>query len=103
MTHPLTTAAFLIVFQLISRFIFAEAVNLDTCGAIRQQNITQNETDAAASPYMSITYDQCIVECGSGLGDVNWQAFSQDFGAWYLPWISLMFQIPFGAERESQC
>ena len=32
------------------------------------------------------------------MGDVIWETFSQSFGAWYLPWIALMFQIPFGAE-----
>jgi hypothetical protein len=34
------------------------------------------------------------------MGDVNWQGLSQNFGAWLLPWITLMFQIPFGAERK---
>ena len=35
------------------------------------------------------------------MGDINWPGFSQNFGAWLLPWITLMFQIPFGAERKS--
>ena len=31
------------------------------------------------------------------MGDFNVQDLSQNFGAWFLPWIPLMFQIPSGA------
>ena len=37
------------------------------------------------------------------MGDVDWEALSGNFGGWLLPWIALMFQIPFGAERKSHC
>ncbi|KAF9648211.1 hypothetical protein BDM02DRAFT_3096835, partial [Thelephora ganbajun] len=50
-------------------------------------------------PPLNVSYEQCLAECGTGMGDIDWQGFSQNFGAWLLPWIALMFQIPFGAEQ----
>jgi len=50
-----------------------------------------------------MTYEQCLAECGGGLGDVNWSVFSQSVTTWYIPWIALIFQIPFGAEGEPFC
>ena len=41
------------------------------------------------------------MECGNGVGDIDWEALSGNFGAWLLPWIALMFQVPFSAERKS--
>ena len=107
MANPLLTIAALlfVIFQLIAHFTCAEAVDLDACGTMLQQklqNVTQSTTNTTAPPDLSISYQQCVAECGGGLGNVNWQGFSQDFGAWLLPWISLMFQIPFGAERKSR-
>ena len=81
-----------------------DAVRLTACGArLREQqakewNATHDPTEPP--PPLSLSYEQCLVECGAGLGDVNWRAFSQSFSAWLLPWIALMFQIPFGAEGE---
>lgn len=101
-----TIAAFLIIFQFVIHLPCVDAVDLDTCGTrlLRQQNTTHNTTNALGSPsVLRISYEQCLVECGTGLGDVNWQGFSQNFGAWFLPWVSLMFQIPFGAERKFKC
>ena len=100
---PAIATLLLVVFQLITHFACAEAVNLDACGTTLQrklQNATQSTTNITAPPDLSVSYHQCVAECGGGLGNVNWQGFSQDFGAWFLPWISLMFQIPFGAERK---
>ena len=54
------------------------------------------------SPPLNISYKQCLANCGTGVGNIDWQHFPQNFGVWFLPWISLMFQIPFGAERRSR-
>ncbi|KAF9781138.1 hypothetical protein BJ322DRAFT_254518 [Thelephora terrestris] len=60
-------------------------------------NIAQNVTIAAdSSPTLHGSYEQCLLGCGSGMGQVN---FSQNYDTWLLPWISLMFHIPFSAER----
>ena len=100
----LAAAVVLVTLQLMMHSICVLAVDLDQCGARLQgqQNTTQNTTDAQGSPpTLRVSYEQCLVECGGGLGDINWQYFSSNFGAWSLPWISLMFQIPFGGERKS--
>ena len=95
-----TATSLLIVFRLVT---FVDAVNLKECGARlqRQQNATWNTVyEPEYPPPLRLSYEQCLVECGAGIGDVNWQGLSPNFGAWLLPWIGLMFQIPFGAERE---
>jgi len=77
------------------------AVNLRQCGARLKdlQEGTWNTTNStSAPPPLHLSYEECILECGGGTGDINWDKFSQSFGAWFLPWIALMFQIPFGAE-----
>ena len=77
------------------------AVNLRKCGTILQaaQQGAWNATNGTSpAPALQLSYRQCVEQCGGGIGDVNWEAFSQSFGAWFLPWIALMFQIPFGAE-----
>lgn len=94
----------LITSHFVVHFPSVDAVDLRACGARlqEQQNTTWNATYHTESPpILRLSYDNCLVECGTGMGDVNWRGFSQNFGAWLLPWIALMFQIPFGAERES--
>jgi hypothetical protein len=89
------------VLALMVCFDGVNAVNLQKCGARLQAaqggalNTTSNTSPA---PVLRLSYEECIVECGGGVGDVSWQAFSQSFGTWFLPWIALAFQIPFGAE-----
>ena len=97
-------AALLAVLQFAAQIPCADAVNLIACGARvqEQQNATQNTCTTEPPLALCISYEQCLVACGPGMGSVNWQNFSQNFGAWLLPWITLMFQIPFGAERKSR-
>ena len=79
------------------------ATNLRECGARLKdlQEGTWNATNSTSPPPpLRLSYEECVSECGGGTGDVNWDAFSQSFGAWFLPWIALMFQIPFGGERR---
>ena len=98
------TVTLLIVLQFAAQIPRADAADLTACGARmqEQQNAARNTTNTTElPPELRISYEECLVECGAGMGDVNWQGFSQNFGAWLLPWITLMFQIPFGAERKS--
>ncbi|KAF8834534.1 hypothetical protein BDN67DRAFT_859393, partial [Paxillus ammoniavirescens] len=43
----------------------------------------------------AITIDACYSQCGTGQEPFNWQTFSQDFGAWLLPYLALISQLPF--------
>ena len=96
----------IIILHLTAHFPSVQAVNLKECGArLRgQQDVARNTTNTTGLPSaLVISYQQCLIECGTGMGDIDWQAFSQNFGSWYLPWLALLFQIPFGAERMFQC
>ena len=63
------------------------AVDLDKCKANFQNETGQTQ----------FTYKQCLETCGGGAGVFKWKMFSDDFSTWLLPWIALMFQLPFGA------
>ena len=99
----LSPVTLLLALKFATHFPCVGAVDLKACGdrLQEQQGATWNATHPTEPPPpFSLTYEQCLVECGAGVGGVNWQGLSQNFGAWLLPWITLMFQIPFGAERK---
>ncbi|KAG2148055.1 hypothetical protein DEU56DRAFT_978296 [Suillus clintonianus] len=50
-----------------------------------------------ASDATSITYALCKSACGKGAESFQWSIFSQDLGAWLLPNLALISQLPFGA------
>ncbi|KAF9649011.1 hypothetical protein BDM02DRAFT_3114536 [Thelephora ganbajun] len=77
------------------------AVKMDECGARLKeaQAVAWNATHSSVPPPLQITYEQCLVECGGGLGDISWSAFSQSVITWFIPWVALSFQIPFSAEN----
>lgn len=75
---------------LLCLFIQVNAVDLDRC-----RTGFANGTNQSGPP--EITYNQCLETCGKGPGDFQWTMFSQGFGSWLLPWIALIFQLPFGA------
>lgn len=85
-------------------FTGVNAVDLIECGKRLQaaREGSWNATNGTSpAPVLRLSRQECFAECGAGIGDVSWEAFSQSFGAWFLPWIALMFQIPFGAECTS--
>ena len=78
-------------------------VNLDECANRLKdaQAATWNATHPSIPPPpLNLTYEQCLAECGKGLGNISWDVFAQSITAWFLPWVVLLFQIPFGAECE---
>lgn len=100
MPHAVVLAT---LFLLVTCPLVARAVNVDVCGdRVRATRAAAwNATHSSVPPPpLQITYEQCLVECGEGLGDVNWIVFSQSVTTWYIPWIALIFQIPFGAEGK---
>ncbi|KAF8839344.1 hypothetical protein BDN67DRAFT_997316 [Paxillus ammoniavirescens] len=46
----------------------------------------------------AITIDACYSQCGTGQEPFEWETFSQDFGAWLLPYLALISQLPFGGK-----
>jgi hypothetical protein len=55
---------------------------------------------ANISEATAITYDLCVVACGSGPEPFEWSVFSQEFSSWLLPWLALISQLPFGANDK---
>ena len=52
-------------------------------------------------PPFQLSHQQCLVGCdASGLGGIVWGTLLQEIGACLFPWIALIFQIPFSAERK---
>ena len=47
-----------------------------------------------------MTYGLCIKACGTSPEPFIWTVFSQQFGAWLLPWLALVSQLPFGANDK---
>jgi hypothetical protein len=89
------------------------AVNFSQCLADVQ--LYANETQDTSSlrfnngslvPVQSIfnatamTIGACYSQCGTGQESFDWQTFSQDFGAWLLPFLALISQLPFGAKYQ---
>ena len=91
----------LVFFAFLGGLTGVGAMNLIDCGKVLRaaQEDAQNATNSTRPlPPLRLSYGECVNLCGAGTGDVNWDSFSQSFGAWFLPWIALMFQIPFGSE-----
>ena len=100
-----TIARILLAFLFVSTVCLSgvDAANLGKCGArlqAAQQGAWNATNSTSPAPVLRLTYEECVAECGGGIGDIEWEVFSQTFGAWFLPWIALTFQIPFGAECE---
>jgi hypothetical protein len=98
---PLTVV--LLVILLVASTGRVGAINLAQCGMkLAERNATYWNVTLVptAPPSFNLSYTQCLAECGDGMGDIDWARFSQTFSSWLLPWIALMFQIPFGGEGE---
>ena len=91
LTNSVTTVKLWLPYAfLLCLFVQVDAANLGQCSAK-----IANEPGQSNPPNM--TYTQCVGACGGGAGDFQWTMFSQGFGSWLLPWIALIFQLPFGA------
>jgi len=99
--HP-QTVSLVTLFLLVTSPLGVHTVELDRCGD-RLRNAHEadwNLTHSDPPPPLYVTYEQCLAECGTGLGSITWDVFPQSITAWFLPWIVLAFQIPFGAKCE---
>jgi hypothetical protein len=101
-----TEQLFLFLFVFTSCLPAVTAVNINQCPDDVRRAAGWNGTSSGNSsigpdPGVNITYAQCVATCGgNGIGDFDWMSFSQNFSTWLLPWIALIFQLPFGAEGE---
>ncbi|KAF8839341.1 hypothetical protein BDN67DRAFT_780186 [Paxillus ammoniavirescens] len=92
---------------------YSNAVNFSQCliDVQRHANETQdinglrfnngsNVTLQSIFSATAITIDACNSQCGTGQEPFEWETFSQDFGAWLLPYLALISQLPFGARYQ---
>jgi hypothetical protein len=85
------------------------AVNLAECLSTIVQNANASgiltglldgdgQPVSTTSDTMAISYWLCASTCGTGSETFQWSIFSQEFGAWLLPFLALISQLPFGAQ-----
>ncbi|KAF8621761.1 hypothetical protein AX15_007500 [Amanita polypyramis BW_CC] len=66
----------------------------EVAGAVNSSGIqVANASDASG-----LTYNVCKGLCGSGPETFNWRVFSLQFTSWFLPWLPLMSQLPYGSK-----
>ncbi|KAK0451451.1 hypothetical protein EV421DRAFT_2031250 [Armillaria borealis] len=46
----------------------------------------------------TVTLELCYRACGRGSEPISFLAFAQESGAWLVPWLALLSQLPFGAK-----
>jgi hypothetical protein len=63
-----------------------------------RDNVGRPVTDISNAT--AITYDLCLRACGASAERFLWSIFSQEFSAWLLPWLTLVSQLPFGANDK---
>ncbi|KAM6492326.1 hypothetical protein JOM56_012050 [Amanita muscaria] len=84
--------------QVMASTNFAECYN-----QLLNRNSTEGVVDGSGWPVTNIsdavgyTYQACLSQCGRGNEPFNWPEFNQQFTAWFLPWLALISQLPYGA------
>jgi hypothetical protein len=59
--------------------------------------VNNNGEPVPASNATALSYNYCKSECSPRPEPFDWNQFSQQFSQWLLPWLSLLSQLPFGA------
>ncbi|KAJ7025573.1 hypothetical protein C8F04DRAFT_1127997 [Mycena alexandri] len=83
------------------------SVNFDTCLAqvrngdwgLTGGTDNQGRPVSNISLATAITYDLCVVACGSGSEPFVWNIFSQQFSAWLVSAETLMFRVVWPREK----
>ncbi|VDB92011.1 unnamed protein product [Peniophora sp. CBMAI 1063] len=62
-----------------------------------------NKRNPVSSPQdaTAISLELCRSVCGASPEPFQWNTFSPQFGAWLLPWLALIPQLPFGSRNRS--
>lgn len=107
MRHGLPTILFVIALGIVKPTL---GVNFTECFAdIRRGAFgPDGGTDGSGHPVsnisdaVGITFALCERACGTGPTPLSWPISLQKFGAWLLPWLALISQLPFGASDKFQ-
>ncbi|KDQ58229.1 hypothetical protein JAAARDRAFT_193652 [Jaapia argillacea MUCL 33604] len=75
-----------------------EEVQAGTWGTIGGTDSHGNAVPVANAS--GITHDLCVRACGSGPEPFSWSTFSPQFGAWLLPYLAIVSQLPFGTGQR---
>lgn len=88
--------------------VVTATVNFESCilevrnGTYGSEGGTDNQGHPVSdiSKATAITYDLCIRACGASSQPFTWLQFSQEVSVWLLPWLTLVSQLPFGANDK---
>ncbi|KAG2085394.1 uncharacterized protein F5147DRAFT_644888 [Suillus discolor] len=72
--------------------------SLDPSGLVNGNGGNVSSSDIMNA--VGFTYQMCLSQCGSGTQNPTWSNISQQFGAWLLPYLALISQLPFGARHR---
>ncbi|KAG1719920.1 uncharacterized protein EDB91DRAFT_376648 [Suillus paluster] len=73
---------------------------LDSSGLVDANGANIPNVSSDILNAIGFTYDTCLSQCGEGTEKPTWANTSQQFGAWLLPYLALIFQLPFGARHR---
>jgi hypothetical protein len=71
--------------------VFGSAGTTDRYGNLRTEN---------SAPIEGYQYKYCLENCGSGSDLSSFDTIQQQFAVWFLPWLSLLAQLPFFASGK---
>ena len=96
-----------IIFLALFLIPTAASLNFVQClTTFKELNITVGGTDYDGRPVINpqdavgLTYSACVQHCNLKQEPFDWTAFSQQFSAWLIPWLSMVSQLPFGAKSR---
>ena len=74
------------------------ALNISNATALSLLRTSKGTSVVTLDDATALSYPACSKYCGTGLGPFSWSTFSQQYAAWFLPYLALLSQLPFGAE-----
>ena len=77
------------------------ALNISNATALSLLRTSKGTSVVTPDDATALSYPACNKYCGSGLEPFNWSVFSQQYAAWLLPYLALLSQLPFGAQRRT--
>ncbi|KAG2143384.1 uncharacterized protein EDB93DRAFT_584706 [Suillus bovinus] len=111
--HDINRILFFLLLLPFLKGTYASNINITDCFVNFRSNANQsldpsglvngNGGNVLSSDIMSavgFTYETCLSQCGSGTQNPTWANISQQFGAWLLPYLALISQLPFGARHR---